>query len=89
MVAPSLEAERFEIGEDLWAVNDFFLEKNWSDGLPIVPPTEELVARMLDGVKRDPQDSVGSVPPRWAAATVEKIAINAVMQRWKRSPIPS
>ena len=70
MVAPSLQAERFDIDDDLWAVNDFFSEKNWSDGLPIVPPTEERVARMLDAVNRDPQDSLGLVPPRWAAATV-------------------
>lgn len=79
MIVPLLQAERLEIGDDLWAVNDFFLEKNWSDGLPIVPPTEERVTRMLDAINRDPQESVGLVPPRWAAATVEKIAINAVM----------
>jgi hypothetical protein len=79
MDSTKLQAERFEIGDDLWAVNDFFEDNNWGDGLPIVPPTEERVNRMLEAVRRDPQDVIGLVPPRWAAATVEKIAINAVM----------
>ncbi|HXG53710.1 MAG TPA: hypothetical protein VNN77_20090 [candidate division Zixibacteria bacterium] len=74
-----LQAERIEIDDDLWGANAFFEEKGWSDGLPIVPPTEERVVRMLEAVRHDPQDVVGFVPPRWAPATVEKIAINAVM----------
>jgi len=53
--------------------------RGWSDGLPLVPPTEERVLRMLDGSARDPQEVLGLVPPALAAATVEKIAINAVM----------
>jgi hypothetical protein len=74
-----LQAERFEVQDDLWEVNAFFEEKGWTDGLPIVPPTEERVKHMLAAVTRDPQDVIGFVPPRWAPATVEKIAINAVM----------
>ncbi len=74
-----LQAEKFEIGDDLWEANNFFEEKGWTDGLPIIPPTEERVARMLEAVSRDPQGVIGFVPPRWAPATVEKIAINAVM----------
>jgi len=75
----ALQSERVKVDDDLWAVNAFFEEKGWSDGLPIIPPTEERVAQMLAGVKRDAQDVIGVVPPRWAPATVEKIAINAVM----------
>jgi hypothetical protein len=75
----ALQAERIEVGDDLWAANAFFEEKGWSDGLPIVPPTEERVEQMLSAFRRDPQDVIGIVPPRWAPATVEKIAINAVM----------
>jgi hypothetical protein len=74
-----LQAERLEVGDDLWAVQAFFEEKGWTDGLPIIPPTEERVEKMLMAVKRQPQEVIGIVPPRWAAATVEKIAINAVM----------
>ena len=72
-------AERIEIPDDLCAANAFLEEKGWTDGLPVIPPTEERVARMLAGTKRDPQEEIGDVPPRWAPATVEKIAINAVM----------
>ena len=74
-----LQAERLEVSDDLWAVNAFFEEKGWTDGLPIIPPTEERVEQMLAAAKRKPQEIIGVVPPRWAPATVEKIAVNAVM----------
>jgi len=75
----TLGAERIEVADDVWAVNAYFDEKGWSDGLPIIPPTEERVERMLAAIKRGPQEVIGVVPPRWAPATIEKIAINAVM----------
>lgn len=74
-----MQAERIEVDDDLWEVTAFFETKGWTDGLPIIPPTEERVAQMLAAVKRNAQDVIGTVPPRWAAATVEKVAINAVM----------
>ena len=74
-----LQAERFEIPDDLWAANAFFEQKGWTDGLPIIPPTEDRVTQMLARVTRNPQDVIGTVPPSWAPATIEKIAINAVM----------
>ena len=79
MDANELQSERIKVEDDLWAVNAFFEEKGWTDGLPIIPPTEERVEQMLAAVNRNPQDVIGVVPPRWAPATVEKIAINAVM----------
>jgi thiol-disulfide isomerase/thioredoxin len=54
-------------------------ERGWSDGLPVVPPTEERVLEMLDGTARSPREVIGMVPPNLAACTVEKVAINAVM----------
>ena len=60
--------------EDSWeAVNDWFLKEKLSDGLPIVPPTPERVERMLSGTKRDPQEVLGTVPPRDGVATIETI----------------
>jgi hypothetical protein len=85
----ALQAERIEVGDDLWAAQAFFEEKGWSDGLPIIPPTEERVAWMLAAVKRAPQDVIGAVPPRWAQATVEQIAINAVMAGCKPEYMPT
>jgi len=54
-------------------------ERGWSDGLPVVPPTEERVLEMLDGTSRSPREVIGTVPPNLAECTVEKVAINAVM----------
>src|ERR1700719_4195605 len=54
-------------------------ERGWTDGLPVVPPTEERVLEMLDGTARSPREVIGMVPPNLAACTVEKVAINAVM----------
>ncbi|MBI2909159.1 MAG: hypothetical protein HYX92_16055 [Chloroflexi bacterium] len=53
--------------------------RGWTDGLPIIPPTEERVLKMLKGTKRDAQELIGAVPPKWGPATTEKLAINAVM----------
>ena len=74
-----LTSEKVQVADSAEAVMNLFLEKGWSDGLPVIPPTEEAVERMLAGTNRDPADIVAAIPPRWAKATVEKIAINAVM----------
>jgi hypothetical protein len=54
-------------------------ERGLTDGLPVVPPTPERVVAILEHTSRDPQDVVGVVPPYGGDATVEKVAINAVM----------
>jgi len=58
---------------------DLWFDKGVTDGLPVVPPTRERVARMLSGTSRDRTDIVGEVAPNYGRATVEKIAVNAVM----------
>ncbi len=80
MTAPaSLEAapRAIEVDDTPEAVFAAFVERHWCDGLPIVPPTEERVAAMLGG--RDPEQSLGAMPPLWRQATLEKLAVNAVM----------
>jgi hypothetical protein len=64
---------------DLGEVNQFFYKRGWTDGLPVIPPTEEAVAEMLTGTDLPPDHLVGEMVPRLGKATVEKIAINAVM----------
>ena len=44
---------------DFFATVEEFFENGWTDGLPIVPPTESAVRRMLSTVDRDPQEVVG------------------------------
>ena len=63
-------------------------ERGWSDGLPVVPPTDVRVIRMLAGTKRKPDEVVGQIPPNLAACTVEKVAINAVMAGCKPEYMP-
>jgi hypothetical protein len=82
-----LVSRRIELGADEDVAEAMFA-RGWSDGLPLVPPTEERVLRMLDGTARDPQEVIGLVPPALAAATVEKIAINAVVAGCKPEYLP-
>ena len=51
----------------------------WTDGLPIIPPTEDRVAAMVDASGLPADKLIAKVPPAYGAATVEKIAVNAVM----------
>ncbi|MEX0340130.1 MAG: peroxiredoxin family protein [Arenibacterium sp.] len=69
-------------------VAEFMFDQGFSDGLPLVPPTPERVQRMLQGTKRGSQDLIAVVPPNMGEATVEKIAINAVMAGCKPEYLP-
>lgn len=70
----SVEAE-----DDFDAVNALMREKGWSDGLPIVPPTEARVAAMLEYCDRPWDQPIAKIPPRWGEATPLRLAANAVM----------
>ena len=74
-----LQARRFDVEDSYDAVQDYCWEQGWTDGLPVVPPTEDLVRRMLMGFGEDPSVSLGIIQPRNARVTLEKVAINAVM----------
>ncbi len=76
---PAERAALFEAPDDLEAINRIYRERRWSDGLPIVPPTQERVARMLGATRRARDDVIAAVAPGYGAATVERIAINAVL----------
>jgi len=72
-------ARVIEAPDDLDAINRLYRERNWTDGFPIVPPTEERVERMLAGTSRARDEIVSRVAPGYGEASVERIAINAVM----------
>ena len=76
--ASTLSARRVDVAS---AEDEFeaMFDRGWTDGLPVVPPTEERVMRMLTGTTRAPTDVVAVVPPDLVDVTVEKVAINAVM----------
>jgi hypothetical protein len=63
-------------------------DRGWTDGLPVVPPTEARVLRMLDGTSRAPDEIVTIVPPDLVECTVEKVAVNAVMAGCKPEYLP-
>jgi hypothetical protein len=86
-------AQKVEIGADEYdsALEDFnklYLENHWGDGLPLIPPTELAVKRMLGGTSRSSDEILGRVPYRNGIATVEKIAVNAVMAGAKPEYFP-
>lgn len=67
---------------------EFFLEKEWSDGFPVVTPTENRVQWMLTGAKRAPNELVGAIPPAMEPATVRTVAIHALMAGCKPEYLP-
>jgi hypothetical protein len=79
-------------GEDLLeaveAMNRSFLNEGWSDGLPLLPPTPAAVERMLSGTSLKRDDIICLLEPDFGIATVEKIAINAVMAGCQPQHLP-
>ena len=85
--ASALGSRRVEFA----ALEDEFeaaFDRGWTDGLPVVPPTEQRVLAMLEGTSRDPSDVVAKIPPDLHPATVEQIAVNAVMAGCKPDYLP-
>ena len=73
-----LRSRRIEVADAEDDIEMMFT-RGWSDGLPVVPPTEERVVKMLTGTMRAPDEIVATVPPDLVDASVEKVAIAAVM----------
>ena len=71
--------ERIELADAPDTLQEFFFEQGWTDGLPVVPPTAGKVRAALATVDRDPQETIGPVPPRMRQASLEKLAINTIL----------
>lgn len=85
--ATALGSRRVELA----AAEDEFeatFERGWTDGLPVVPPTEARVVRMLEGTSRPADEVVAVVPPALVECTVEKVAVNAVLAGCKPEYLP-
>jgi hypothetical protein len=72
-------ASRVHEVADALQANELFQANGWTDGLPIVPPTEEAVGRFLAAARVAPDHVVGTEPVRRRRITAEKVAIAAVM----------
>jgi len=66
-----------EVDDAPEAVLEAFVTREWCDGLPIVPPTADRVRVMLGDA--EPERALGAMPPLWRTATLEAVAVNAVM----------
>jgi hypothetical protein len=73
------ELARHELSADPVEFARQAAEKGWSDGLPLVPPTEERVREHIAASGLDGQMVVAELPPLNGKATVERIAVNAVL----------
>jgi hypothetical protein len=72
------ESAVHEVG-DAFEANELFQRNGWTDGLPIVPPTEARVGAFLDAVRLGPEVVIGVEPVRRRTIRAEKVAIAAVM----------
>src|SRR5713226_5876282 len=69
-------------------INRHYQDQGWTDGLPIVPPTEDDVREFLRFTDRAPREVVAVLPPRQGEATVERVAINAIMAGCRPEYLP-
>lgn len=69
----------FQFTGTLEDVNSFMLRQGWGDGLPMIPPTQDVVEWLLMGTARSREEVVGVLEPANGKATIESIAINAAM----------
>jgi hypothetical protein len=80
---PVADEAQIYSGDDLlaaWtAMQADFLHRGWGDGFPIAAPTRWAVDAMLAGTRRAAGDVIATLEPGFGLATVEKLAINAVM----------
>jgi hypothetical protein len=60
-------------------IQDFFMRRQWSDGLPIIPPTIERVEKFLKFTRRAGDEIIGNLLPENRQATVWNVAVNGVM----------
>ncbi len=81
-------AASIAVASDPIAFNEECERRNWSDGLPLIAPTPERVEAMLRTTARAPTDIVARVAPGYGEATVERIAINAVMAGCRPEYLP-
>src|SRR5262245_66191845 len=75
---PALSSKIHDVA-DFAAAQEFYHSNGWTDGLPVVPPTEAAVEACLAWVGMVPEQLIGVEPVRQQPITAEKLAINAVM----------
>ena len=77
--AEDAQQDHIELNADPAAMQEYFFDHGWTDGLPVTPPVAESVAAMLAQAGRAHDTTIGPIPPRMRVASLEKLAVNAVM----------
>ena len=75
---PALSSKTYDV-DDFAAAQELFHSNGWTDGLPVVPPTDAAVEACLDWALMPPDQLIGIEPVRAQPITAEKLAVNAVM----------
>src|SRR3954452_18950811 len=83
----ALRSRRLEISA-LEDEAEALFDRGFTDGLPVVAPTPARVVRMLEGTSREPAEVVAVIPPNLVPATVEKVAVNAVLAGCRPEYLP-
>jgi hypothetical protein len=87
MGSANLQSKSYEVSDTAEAI-EFYYDKGWTDGLPVIPPTEASIRAMLEAVGRDPGEEITFIENRQVSVTAEKVAINAVMAGCKPEYMP-
>jgi hypothetical protein len=77
-MAMTLRSARYAVDDPSQAI-ELCYERGWTDGLPVIPPTEDRVRRMLEAARLEPEQEIAFITNRQVGVTAEKVAINAVM----------
>lgn len=78
MSLKELQSGQYEVSDTAEAI-ELYYAKGWTDGLPVVPPTEGSIRAMLDAAGLEPDEEITFIEHRQVSVTAEKVAINAVM----------
>ena len=81
------QSQAYEVSDTAEAI-EFYYEKGWTDGLPVVPPTDASIRSMLDAGRLEPGQEIAFIENRQISVTAEKVAINAVMAGCKPEYMP-
>jgi hypothetical protein len=73
---------------DFWEWYELAVKNRWTDGLPVAPPTERQVTRIIGHLGRDPGEVLGVVGPRDGLATIEQVAVNCAMAGCEPEHVP-
>jgi hypothetical protein len=87
MGSANLQSKAFEVSDTAAAI-EFYFKKGWTDGLPVIPPTETSIRGMLDAAGLEPGAEITFIENRQVSVTAEKVAINAVMAGCKPEYMP-